>query len=111
MGRPALVGGALEVVLEVHPHGAGQQVVHHHDPDVLPPGLHAVQPVKFGKEGPGVLVQVLENVGMGLKFLRFQGFCMGGFFLVFFWVLYGFLRGFYGVLRWEWVKIGDATWE
>lgn len=42
----------------MHAHGAGQQVVHHHDPDVLAPGLHAVQPVELGQQGAGVLVQV-----------------------------------------------------
>lgn len=47
--RPPLVGGALQVVLEVHPHSAGQQVVHDHDADVLAGRLDAVEPVELGE--------------------------------------------------------------
>lgn len=45
--RPPLVGGALQVVLEVHAHGARQQVVHDHDADVLAGRLDAVEPVEL----------------------------------------------------------------
>lgn len=46
--RPPLVGGALQVVLDVHPYGTGQQVVHDHDADVLACRLDAVEPVELG---------------------------------------------------------------
>lgn len=59
LGGPALVRGALQVVLEVHADGAGQHVVHHHHANVLPARLHTVQPKEFGQKGPGVLVQIL----------------------------------------------------
>lgn len=58
-GSPALVRGTLEVKLEVHTEHTRQNVVHHHDPDVLPAGLHAVQAKELGQQSARVLVQVL----------------------------------------------------
>lgn len=60
--RPPLVGGALEVVLEVHLHGAREQIVHDDDADVLTRRLDAVESVKLGQQGPLVLVQVLQEM-------------------------------------------------
>ena len=60
-GSPSLIGGALQVVFEVHGDDARQKVVHHDDTDVLSPGLDAIEPVELGKEGAFVLVYVLEG--------------------------------------------------
>lgn len=43
----------------VHVDHAGQQVVHHHQADVLPSRLDAVQTVELREQGPFVLIQVL----------------------------------------------------
>jgi len=56
---PPLVGGALQVVHVVHPDGARQHVVHHHQPDVDAARLDAVQAVELGQQRARVLVQVL----------------------------------------------------
>lgn len=66
-GSSSLVRGALQVICEVHPHGARQDVVHDHDPDVNAARLHAVQSVKFGQESPWVLVQILKKKKKGKK--------------------------------------------
>lgn len=36
LGCSPLIGGALQVIFEVHANYTGQYVVHHHDADVLP---------------------------------------------------------------------------
>lgn len=61
LGRSALAGGALQVELQVHAEDAGQDVIHHHDPDVLPAGLNAVQTEELGQQGARILVQVLRE--------------------------------------------------
>lgn len=45
----------------MHSHGARQDVVHHHNPDVDAPRLHAIQAIKLGQKSPGILVQILET--------------------------------------------------
>ena len=56
----SLAGRAFQVVLVVHPHLSRQHVVHDDHADVDAGTLDAVQAVELGKQGPGVLVQVLE---------------------------------------------------
>lgn len=58
-GGPALVCGTLEVIFKVHAYHPGQDVVHHHHPDVLSSGLHAVQTEKLWQQCARVLVKVL----------------------------------------------------
>lgn len=65
-GSSSLIGGALEVVFEVHGDDPRQKIVHHYNADVLAPRLNAIQPVELGQQGALVLVYVLEgmrNVG------------------------------------------------
>ncbi len=61
LGRAALARGALQVELEVQANDARQDVIHHHDTDVLPSGLNAVQTEELGQQRAGVLVQVLRD--------------------------------------------------
>lgn len=61
LGCPPLVRGALQVELEVHAYGARQNIVHHHDSDVLSPTLDTVEAKKLWQQSPGVLVQVLAG--------------------------------------------------
>lgn len=63
LGRSPLIRGALQVILEVHADHAGKYVVHDHHPDVLPPGLDAVEAEKLGQQSARVLIQVLEMRG------------------------------------------------
>lgn len=58
-GRSSLVGGSLQVVLVMHFDRARQHVVHHHQSNVNPSGLDAVQAVELGQQGAWILVQVL----------------------------------------------------
>lgn len=60
LGRSPLIRGALQVILEVHADDTGKDVVHDHHPDVLPPGLDAVEAEKLGQQSARVLIQVLE---------------------------------------------------
>lgn len=55
-GCPAFVRGTFEVKLEVHAEHARQNVVHHHNPNVLPTGLHAVQAKELGQQSARILV-------------------------------------------------------
>ena len=59
----ALVRGALQVVLVVHPERAREHVVHDHHADVHPAAVDVVQAVELGQQRPGVLVQVLQRSG------------------------------------------------
>ena len=61
LGCPPLVRGALQVELEVHAYRARQNIVHHHDSDVLPPTLDTVEAKKLWQQSPRVLVQVLAG--------------------------------------------------
>lgn len=61
LGRSPLVGGALQVVFEVHADHAGQHVVHDNHADVLPARLDAVEAEKLGQQRTRVLIQVLEE--------------------------------------------------
>lgn len=61
LGRSPLVRGALQIKLEVHAHGAWQDIVHHNHSDVFAPALDAVQAKKLWQQSAGVLVQVLER--------------------------------------------------
>lgn len=61
LGCSPLVGGALQVVFEVHADYAGKDVVHDHHTDVLPSRLDTVEAEKLGQQSARVLIQVLER--------------------------------------------------
>lgn len=60
LGRSPLIRGALQVILKVHADNTGKDVVHDHYPNVLPPGLDAVEAEELGQQSARVLIQVLE---------------------------------------------------
>lgn len=47
-GSSSLIGGALQVVFEVHGDDPGQEIVHHYNTDILAPCLNAIQSVELG---------------------------------------------------------------
>lgn len=47
-GSSSLIGGALQVVFEVHGDIPGQKIVHHYNTDILSSRLNAIQPVELG---------------------------------------------------------------
>lgn len=60
-GSPSLIGGAFQVVFNMHGDYPGKKIVHHYNADVLAACLDAVQSVELGQQGPLVLVYVLEG--------------------------------------------------
>lgn len=59
-GSPSLIGGALQVVFEVHGDDPRQKIVHNYNTDILAPCLNAIQSVELGQQGALVLVYILE---------------------------------------------------
>lgn len=60
-GRPSLIGGAFQVVFNVHGDYPRKKIVHHYNADILAACLDTVQSVELGQQGPLVLVYVLEG--------------------------------------------------
>ena len=60
-GGSSLIGGALQVVFDVHGDDPGKKIVHHHNADILAPCLNAIQSIELGQQGALVLVYVLER--------------------------------------------------
>lgn len=58
---PSLIGGAFQVVFNVHGDYPRKKIVHHYNADVLATGLNTVQSVELGQQGPLVLVYVLRG--------------------------------------------------
>lgn len=55
-GRSSFIGGSLQVVFVVHFDRARQHVVHHHQSDVDPSRLDAVQAIKLRQQRTRILV-------------------------------------------------------
>lgn len=46
-GRSSLIGGALQVIFDVHGDYPGQKIVHHYNTDILAPCLNAIQSIEL----------------------------------------------------------------
>lgn len=62
-GSPSLIGGAFQVILEVHGDDSGQEIVHHNNTDILTACLNAIQSIKLRQQGALVLVYILKGRG------------------------------------------------
>lgn len=62
-GNPSLIGGAFQVILEVHGDDSGQEIVHHNNTDILTACLNAIQSIKLRQQGALVLVYILKGRG------------------------------------------------
>lgn len=60
-GGSSLIGGALQVIFEVHGDDPRQKIVHHYNADILAPCLNTIQSVELGQQGALVLVYILER--------------------------------------------------
>lgn len=60
-GSPSLIGGAFQVVFNMHGDYPRKKIVHHDNADILATCLNTVQSVELGQQGPFVLVNVLEG--------------------------------------------------
>lgn len=58
---PSLIGGAFQVVFNMHGDYPRKKIVHHYNADILATSLNTVQSVELGQQGPLVLVYVLEG--------------------------------------------------
>lgn len=47
-GSSSLIGGALQVVFEVHGDGPRQKIVHHNNTDVLTSCLNTIESIELG---------------------------------------------------------------
>lgn len=60
-GSSSLIGGALQVVFDVHGDDPRQKIVHHANTDVFSSCLNAIQSIEFGQQGALVLVYILKG--------------------------------------------------
>lgn len=59
-GGSSLIGGAFQVIFEVHGDGPRQKIVHHYNTDILAPCLNTVESIELWQQRALVLVYILE---------------------------------------------------
>ncbi len=60
-GSSSLIGGAFQVIFDVHGDDARQKIVHHYNSDIFASCLNAIQSVELGQQGALVLIYILER--------------------------------------------------